>query len=158
MEQVAQDAHISRPGLYFMFASKQTLFREAVELSLTADLAAVERTLAGCDTPFEQRLLDAFDHWAGRYVGPLTRDVAAVVEGNPHLLGPVVEAAPQRFSQLITEAIAEQQDGGSDERAALTLISTSIGIKHQVEDRQAYLERLEIAIDLILTRDSGATP
>jgi len=30
------------------------------------------------------------------------------------------------------------------------LISTSIGIKHQVDTRDAYLQRLDVAIDLLL--------
>ena len=149
MEQVARDAHISRPGLYFLFASKQALFREAVEQSLREDLAAVEHTLAGSDGSFSQRLLLAFDHWAGRYIGPLTHDVTAVVEDNPDVLGPFVAAAPQRFSHLITDAVSARLDAESAGRVAQTLISTSIGIKHQVADRQTYLDRLAVAIDLL---------
>ena len=158
MEQVARDADISRPGLYFLFASKQALFREAVERSLQEDLGAVEHALAGFTGSFQQRLLRAFDHWAGRYVGPLTRDIAAVVDDNPDVLGPMAKSAPQRFTQLITDAISAQQHRGSAEHVARTLISTSIGIKHQVDDRQTYLERLGIAIDLLLTSSDDAGP
>ena len=157
MGQVAQDAGISRPGLYFLFASKQALFQEAVERALQEDLAAVEHALATGDVPFRQRLLSAFDHWAGRYIGPLTRDVAAVVEENPGLLGPVAKAAPESFAGLVTDALVLQIGDGPAERVAQTLISTSIGIKHQVEDRQAYLARLEVAIDLLLSAGGEAS-
>lgn len=157
MEQVARDAGISRPGLYFLFTSKQALFREAVERSLQHDLAAVEDALAGSADPFQQRLLHAFDHWAGRYIGPLTRDIATVVADNPAVLGPTATAAPQRFARMITDAISTQHDPQSAHLVAQTLISTSIGIKHQVDDRQTYLERLETAIDLLLTRATGNT-
>ena len=34
MEAVAQAAHISRPGLYFLFSSKEELFRAAVTQAL----------------------------------------------------------------------------------------------------------------------------
>jgi len=34
MEEVARAAHISRPGLYFLFSSKELLFRAAVTRSL----------------------------------------------------------------------------------------------------------------------------
>ena len=151
MEQVARDADISRPGLYFLFASKQALFREAVQRSLQQDLADAEVALAVTDASLHERLLRAFDHWVGRYVGPLTRDVSAVVEDNPEVLGPIVTTAPQRFAELVADALTTQQDSNSAARTAQTLISTSIGIKHQVDDRQAYLERLEVAIDLLLT-------
>jgi AcrR family transcriptional regulator len=156
MEQVARDADISRPGLYFLFGSKQALFREAVERSLQQDLVAVEHALAGSADPFRQRLLHAFDHWAGRYIGPLTRDVATVVDDNPSVLGPMVTQAPHRFAQMITDAISTQRDRQSAEHVAQTLISTSIGIKHQVDDRQTYLERLETAIDLLLATPPAA--
>ena len=151
MEQVAHEADISRPGLYFLFTSKQTLFREAVERSLQRDLANAELALASTDAPLHERLLRAFDHWAGRYIGPLTRDVANVVEDNPGVLGPIVTTAPQRFAELVADALATQQDSNSAARTAQTLVSTSIGIKHQVDDRRAYLERLQTAIDLLLT-------
>ena len=150
MEQVAQDAHISRPGLYFMFATKQDLFREAVELLVGQDLAAAEFALAGDADPFRQRLARAFDQWAGRYIGPLTHEVAALVDDHPDMVGPVVRAAPQRFAQLITDAVATQVDRETAERVAQTLIAASIGIKHQVANRSTYLERLDVAIDLLL--------
>ncbi|MGI5451662.1 hypothetical protein ACQEWB_00435 [Streptomyces sp. CA-249302] len=39
-----------------------------------------------------------FDPWAGRYIGTPARDVAAVIEDNPDLLGEIAEAAPRRFA------------------------------------------------------------
>lgn len=149
MDQIARDADISRPGLYFLFASKQALFREAVERSLQQDLAAAEAALVASDGSVQERLLRAFDHWTGRYVGPLTRDVATVVEDNPDVLGPIVETAPRRFAELVVRAISGELDVPAD-AVAQTLISTSIGIKHQVDDRPAYLDRLEVAIGLLL--------
>ncbi|GAA1626084.1 TetR/AcrR family transcriptional regulator [Nonomuraea maheshkhaliensis] len=148
MEEVARAARISRPGLYFLFSSKETLFRAAVGQALDRDLAAVEDVLADPGRPLRDRLVEAFDHWAGRYVGPLTSDVAVVIDDNPDLLGEVIETPRRRFEELITDAIATE----SDREAALaqTMISTSIGLKHQVTSREAYLERLKVAIDLLL--------
>lgn len=151
MDQVAQDAGISRPGLYFLFASKQALFQEAVECALQQDLSAVQHALANADGTFRRRLLNAFDCWAGRYIGPLTREIAAVVEDNPALLGPVAKAAPGSFARLITEALVKEIGAAAAERVARTLISTSIGIKHQVKDRQTYLEWLDVAIELLVS-------
>ena len=150
MEDVAQAAHISRPGLYFMFTSKESLFRAAVAQAVQRDLDAVEGVLRDTGRPLRQRLLDSFDHWAGRYIGPLSRDVAGVIEDNPNLLGTLVDTAPRRFEELITQAVAAEAGPASATKVAQTMISTSIGIKHQVSTRDAYLARLTIALDLLV--------
>jgi AcrR family transcriptional regulator len=151
MEEVAQAAHISRPGLYFLFASKEELFRAAVTHALNSDLLAIEEILKDEARPLRVRLLEAFDRWAGRYIGQMTRDITIVIEDNPDLLGPIVESAPRHFAELITEAVsAETLEGGRARAVAQTLVSTSIGIKHQVEDRATYLQRLEVALDLLV--------
>ncbi|MET8663766.1 TetR/AcrR family transcriptional regulator [Streptomyces tendae] len=151
MEEVARAAHISRPGLYFLFSSKETLFRAAVTQALDRDLTAVEQVLADSGRPLPERLVEVFDQWAGRYIGgPLTRDAARVVEENPDILGEIVETAPRRFEQLVTEAIAVESGREAALPVAQTLISTSTGLKHQVTSRDLYLERLAVAIGLLL--------
>jgi AcrR family transcriptional regulator len=150
MDEVAQAAHISRPGLYFLFASKENLFRAAVTRALEGDIAAVERVLTGSDRPLRERLLESFDHWAGRYVGPLSRDISTVIEDNPDLLGTIVKTAPRRFEELITDAIAAELGPEAAGPVAQTAISASIGIKHQVFTRDAYLARLKVALDLLV--------
>ncbi|WFB88939.1 MULTISPECIES: TetR/AcrR family transcriptional regulator [Streptomyces] len=150
MEEVARAAHISRPGLYFLFSSKETLFRAAATQALERDIAAVERVLAAPGRPLRERLVEAFDQWAGRYIGPLARDIAAVIEDNPGLLGEITETTPRRFEQLLTEAIAAESGPATAPRVAQTLISTSIGLKHQAASREFYLERLKVAVDLLV--------
>ncbi|MFS8199741.1 TetR/AcrR family transcriptional regulator [Streptomyces sp. CWNU-52B] len=151
MEEVARGARISRPGLYFLFSSKETLFRAAVTQALERDLAAVAHVLADTGRPLAARLVEAFDQWAGRYVGPLTRDVSVVIEDNPGLLGAVVETAPRRFEELVTDAIAVESTAGRETAlpVAQTLISASIGLKHQAPTREFYRERLETAVSLL---------
>lgn len=150
MEEVARAAHISRPGLYFLFSSKETLFRAAVAQALERDITAVEHVLADLGRPLPERLAEAFDHWAGRYIGPLTRDVAAVIEANPDLLGEIVETTPRRFEELITDAIAVESGREAASSVAQTMISASIGLKHQVASREFYLDRLKVAIGLLV--------
>jgi AcrR family transcriptional regulator len=150
MEEVARAAHISRPGLYFLFSSKEILFRAAVTQALERDITAVEHILADLGRPLPERLVEAFDQWAGRYVGPLTGDVAAVIEDNPGLLGEITETAPRRFEELITEAIAVESGQDAARAIAQTMISASIGLKHQAASREFYLERLSVAIDLLM--------
>lgn len=152
MEEVAKAARISRPGLYFLFASKEDLFRASVSHALQEDLAEVERLLGILDRPVQERLLDAFDRWAGRYIGPMARDIPAVIEDNPALLGNIVEVAPRRFRALVTKAVAAAPKGDRKiaQAVAQTLISTSIGIKYQAGTRAEYREHLRTAIDLLL--------
>ncbi|RMB85887.1 TetR family transcriptional regulator [Streptomyces shenzhenensis] len=150
MEEVARAAHISRPGLYFLFSSKETLFRAAVTQALDRDITAVEQVLADSGRPLSERLVEAFDQWAGRYIGPLTRDVATVVENNPDILGEIVETTPRRFEELITDAIAVESGRERAIPVAQTMISASIGLKHQVASREFYLERLAVAIGLLV--------
>ncbi|MFE3599625.1 TetR/AcrR family transcriptional regulator [Streptomyces sp. NPDC059142] len=150
MEEVARAAHISRPGLYFLFSSKEILFRAAVTQALERDITAVEHVLADTGRPLPARLVEAFDQWAGRYIGPLTRDVSVVIEDNPDLLGEIAETAPRRFEELITGAIAVESGREAAPLVAQTMISASIGLKHQAASREFYLERLEAAIGLLV--------
>jgi len=146
MEEVARAAGISRPGLYFLFSSKQELFRAAVTWALEQDLAEAERILADGAKPLRERLVGAFDRWAGRYVGPMSRDVPVVIEQNPDLLGPIARTAPKRFEELVVAAVGGETAAG----VAQTLISASVGLKHQVETREAYLRRMTTAVDLLV--------
>jgi AcrR family transcriptional regulator len=145
MDDVAQAAGISRPGLYFLFTSKQELFRAAVVRALEADLAAAETALRATGTPTVASLLEAFDHWTGRYLGPLTHDLPAMLEENPAPLSGLVQDYPRRFAALVEDAL-----GNPD--LAQTLISAAIGIKHQVATREEFLTRLEVAIRVIAER------
>ena len=151
MDEVAKVAGISRPGLYYLFTSKEGLFRSAVEQALQDDLGEVERILGETDHPLPVRLLNAFDRWAGRYVGPLARDIPQVIDDNPDLLRDIVVNAPSAFAHLVTTALNANR-ATKQYAAALsqTMISTSIGIKYQVEDRNAYRERFAVALDLLL--------
>ncbi|GAA3567055.1 TetR/AcrR family transcriptional regulator [Microlunatus spumicola] len=149
MDEVAREARISRPGLYFHFPTKDALFRAAVTRALEHDLAEIETVLGATRRPLRERLVEAFDVWAGRYVGPGARDVTAVIDANPDLLGPVVETAPRRFAELVTQALAVERPQDAVPLAR-TLVSTSIGLKHQVEARADHRRAMATAVDLLL--------
>jgi AcrR family transcriptional regulator len=153
MEDVARAAAISRPGLYLLFGSKQELFSAAVTHALDRSLAAVSEVLADTTRPLRDRLLDAFDQWSGRYIGAMSREVNSMAGEYAGMLGPVVAEYPLRFAALLSAALAGSPDTAGAARSAAvaqTLISTSIGIKHEVTTREAFLERLATAIDLIV--------
>ncbi|MCS5718793.1 TetR family transcriptional regulator [Herbiconiux sp. CPCC 205763] len=148
MDDIATAAQISRPGLYFLFDSKPVLFREAVTHSLNRDLGLISTELGTHDRPLAERLIAAFDLWAGSYVGPLSEEVSVVV-ADPSLLGSAVHEGSARFEEFVAGAIAEVRPADGAARAK-TLISASIGIKHQVATREEYLRRLEVAVGLLL--------
>ena len=153
MDDIAKAARISRPGLYFLFTSKEELFREAASRALEDDVADAESILADSTRPLDDRVLDAFDRWAGRYVGPMAADISIVIADNPGLMGDLAESAPRHFAHLVTDAIAHSSKKSQRDNAASiaqTLISTSVGIKHQASDRVDYRARLRVAIGLLL--------
>jgi AcrR family transcriptional regulator len=149
MDDVAKAAHISRPGLYFLFDSKPVLFREAVTHALDRDLGLIERELNTANRSLSARLIAAFDLWGGSYIGPLSREAPGVVDADPSLLGSVLEEAPRRFEELVVEAITRTSPVDGVARTK-TLISASIGIKYQVTTREEYLNRLGVAVELLL--------
>lgn len=152
MEDVARAAEISRPGLYFLFESKGGLFRAAAERAVELDLATAERAL-GSDAPLDDRLVAAFDAWAGRYVGPL-RDTATLIEANPELVGPTAIAGPARFAEVVASAIERSGRFREPAVVARTLLSTSIGCKHQTTDRAEYREWMRDAVRLLTGTDA----
>src|SRR3954469_20119799 len=83
MDDVARAADISRPGLYFLFTSKQNLFRAAVVRALDEDVEAARRALEDTGRPLRDRLIEAFDRWTGRYIGPMATEVAVLRETSP---------------------------------------------------------------------------
>jgi AcrR family transcriptional regulator len=154
MEDVARAADISRPGLYFLFTSKQKLFRDAVTHALDADLDAAERSLADTDRTLRDRLIEAFDLWTGRYIGVMAKEVAILIETSPELLGSVVAVYPRRFAAMVTDAVVADLPsgpGGMAEDVARTLLSTAAGVKHEVSTREEFVERMAIAVDLLLS-------
>jgi AcrR family transcriptional regulator len=153
MEDIAGAADISRPGLYFLFASKQELFAAAITRALEQDLHTAARALDDESHLLHERLLEAFDTWTGRYLGAVGGELSAVAEAHRDLLGTAVLDSSHRFRALITDAVVSSrapQDRATSEAVARTIISTAIGLKHQTTSRETFREDLSTAIALLL--------
>ena len=150
MEDVAESAGISRQGLYLLFTSKEGLFRDAAERIVRIGLSTAENALASTDQPLPERIVEAFDAWAGRFIGPLG-DLSRVIDENPALVGPTVGQGPRRFEDLLTQALASVDTPELRRQAVQTLISVSIGLKQQVSDRTVYRSRMSEAVRLVLS-------
>jgi AcrR family transcriptional regulator len=154
MEDVARAADISRPGLYFLFNSKQNLFRAAATHALDNDLEAAQLSLADTQRPLRDRLIEALDSWTGRYIGPMAREVAILMETNPELLGSIVIDYPKRFAEMVTEAVAAElppRSAGLAEDVARTLLSTAAGVKHEASTREEFVARITVGVDLFMS-------
>lgn len=153
MDDIAIAARISRPGLYFLFSSKQELFAAAITRALEQDLHTAARALDDQARPLHERLLTAFDTWTGRYLGAVGGELSAVAEAHRDVLGTTALDSSLRFRALITDAIVSTrapQDRATSEAIARTLISTTIGLKHQTTSRETFRENLSTAIALLL--------
>lgn len=153
MEDIAVAACISRPGLYFLFTSKRELFAAAVARAVEQDLRAAAASLGDEARPLQERMLEAFDTWTGRYLGAMGGELSAVAEAHRDLLGTAVVDAPRRFHALVTDAVVSArapQQRATSESIARTLISTAIGLKHQTTSRTTFRENLGVAIALLL--------
>jgi AcrR family transcriptional regulator len=154
MEDVARAANISRPGLYFLFSSKQNLFRAAVRRALDHDIEAARRSLADTGRPLRERLIEALDLWTGRYIGPIAKEIPALIETNPELLGPIATDYPARFAEMVIDALAADLPPGRGVLAkdiARTLLSTTAGVKHEASTREEFVARITIGVDLLMS-------
>jgi len=153
MDDVATAARISRPGLYFLFASKRDLVAAAVTRALDQDLDSAAGVLSDPGQPLRERLLAAFDIWTGRYLGAVGGELNAVAEDHRDVLGTVAADSSLRFQALVTEAVVQARpprDRSTSEAIANTLISTAIGLKHRTTSREGFREELRTAIALLL--------
>lgn len=153
MEDVAAAAHISRPGLYFLFASKQQLFTAAITRALEEDLQTAAAALDDAARPLPGRLLDAFDTWTGRYLGAVGGELSAVADAHRDVLGSTAIDASHRFRTLITDTLVNArapQERDTSAAIARTLLATAIGLKHQTDSRDTFRRDLATAIALLL--------
>ncbi|WP_200809769.1 TetR/AcrR family transcriptional regulator [Demequina sp. NBRC 110054] len=148
MDDVAREARISRPGLYFLFESKSGLFRAAADRGIELDLAEAEKALVDPGRGLVDRIVDAFDCWAGRYLGPMG-DTAGLVEDNPDLLGPIAVSGPARFETVLRAALEREPSCPEPLGVARTLNAVSIGLKHQGVSRAEYRARMADAVRLM---------
>ena len=157
MDDVAKAAAISRPGLYFYFSSKPELFRATVQHALDDSIKAAQLALSDPERPLRERLIEAFDHWSGRYVGPMAQEIGILIDSNPDLLDTMPVEYPKRFLAIVTDALAAAADTPTQTQVpptdvAKTLLSTAIGIKHDVDTRDQFRARMTTAIDLYCGR------
>ena len=168
MDEVARSAGISRQGLYLYFASKEALFRAAVQQELDTALADASRYLDEAGAALDQRVVAALDAWLGRYVGSmLAADISGLLQNPAVQIEDMVEAAIAAFDARLASAVAaatteadRRRLGVTPEEIAAALHTVGQGARYlssaRKESRAAFVARLTPAVRLILA-DLGAT-
>ncbi|MEV6761553.1 TetR/AcrR family transcriptional regulator [Streptomyces sp. NPDC051105] len=154
MDAVARAADISRPGLYFLFSGKEELFRETMRQELDRALDDVRTALAAPGADLDARLVAALDANLGRYVGThLNVGVDDLLEHSTAQLHGMYDDHRNAFLDTLATAIADS--GGetgsvTSRQIAEVLQAAGEGWKHRVADRGEFVERLRVAVAVVL--------
>ncbi|MFF9458938.1 TetR/AcrR family transcriptional regulator [Streptomyces flaveolus] len=155
MDAVARAADISRPGLYFLFADKEELFRETMRHALDGALRDVREALAAPDLPVDRRLVNALDAYLGRHVGThISEGVDALLEQDQ--LDGMYDDYRELFISALAEAVmAAEEPAGSitPRQIAEVLHAAATGWKHRVAGRTEFTGMLASAVSVALRQD-----
>ncbi|MFO0576191.1 MAG: TetR/AcrR family transcriptional regulator [Polyangia bacterium] len=166
MDEVARAADVSRQGLYLHFATKEELFRAAVQHVLETSLETAAGNLADPALSIEKRLVGAFDAWVGRFVGTMGTGAADLGEASDTLVGPLVAQHEARFTEAVVKAmrtaglVAAYKPAGLTARQLTdTLSATARGLKYACTSRPEFVERLSHAVRALCMplRSAGET-
>jgi AcrR family transcriptional regulator len=153
VDEVAQQAGISRQGLYRHFPTKDDLFAAAIDHLLESTVAAARAELVRSDVPLEDRLLSAFGSILGE---SLTAAVDEVLETAGRLTGRPAVDLEQRIIAEFTHALeaapgssAWHRHGDSPQAVATALYATSAGLKRLVTTEADYLDAMARTIRFV---------
>lgn len=153
MDEVARAAHISRQGLYLRFKTKEELFKATVQHFLEGSLRRASSQLSDSTLTLEEQLVRAFDDIVGRFVGVMQSDAADLGEASQTLVGDMISEHEGSFMQAVAKCLragglvtAYKPIGLSAQKLAETLYATARGLKHSVQTRDEFNERMSTAV------------
>lgn len=155
MDEIARAVGLSRQGLYLWFPNKQALFSEMVDHMMTQSAQLIEHTISAPGLSDVERIVRAFDAYLGGMM-VAGRDPAALdelLEASIRRVGDRVMAFDGRFRSGLAEVVAPYADEAlSAEDLVGVLYMASAGAKHKAESREAYLEWVRKAAQVVCRR------
>jgi AcrR family transcriptional regulator len=140
MNDVAQEAGVSRQTLYAIFASKEDLLRATIRYLANRTVADIEADFAKTSDP-GQRLDAVINHIAVRSFELLraSPDADDIVSGFNAACKEELESAAARYQRLITEMLIPYQNsiesaGMSVAELADFIQKSTLTIKHEAKD------------------------
>lgn len=110
MEQLARAADLSKPSLYLHFSGKEDIFIESMRFYLSEGLGKVECYLKDKSVSFNERLVNALDHWFGRNIDLFHIDPHEVITVGNRITYSEVEEVKMKFIGFIANAISENSN------------------------------------------------
>jgi len=155
MDAVAAAADLSRQAVYLHFSNKEALFSAVVNRlsQSTRDIAHVALWRSGLS--LDQQLLAAFDEMMpDESMELLSELLVSAKELVPQSVVDIDALVVHEVSERLHDALGGRHwpvSGVKVEQAAEILQAASYGLKQQTDNRPAYLQGMQAAIELILT-------
>ena len=159
MDAVAEAADISRPGLYFLFSSKDVLFHETMRQALETALGDARTALAAPGADLNARVVAALDANMGRYVGThISAGFDGLLENGTAPLHAMYDEYRTAFLDALTDAVAAAAGRtigcATPRQIAEVLQAAGEGWKHRVSDRSEFVEKLTMTVAVALPMSS----
>ena len=160
MEDIANEAMVSRPTLYSYFKNKQAILRAVSEGINNAVLANIASALQA-DAPLEDRLIQAFRAWTKPFIGILfgSQHGAELIGAGSAIAADISVNTREHFHRLLTKTLRKAKRSGeidlvsvgmSLEGAADFLILSLNGLSTGEPDVAAQDQRVESLAKLFL--------
>lgn len=154
MDAVAKAAGLSRQGVYLHHATKEALFRAALEHLGASARRAAAQAMAQEDRTVEERIFGAFEALHAKianseHMDELLATATAMLGDSLVQLEDGIIADLTRGLKNLGVAAAWQGHGVSAKALAETLYAASQGFKQRKLSRSAYLERMRTAVRIV---------
>nr|WP_272210253.1 TetR/AcrR family transcriptional regulator [Marinicella sp. W31]MDC2876121.1 TetR/AcrR family transcriptional regulator [Marinicella sp. W31] len=157
VQDLADAAGLSKPGLYLHFASKDEIFRAAMEKYLSDALDDVKNLLTQHEVPLDKRVLGAMDSWFGRHLRTFTPEAFDVIAAGDRLSFKEVEGIKQLLMQLFAETFQQAGFDPSDAaNRAQVLFLCGLSWKQPGMTPQAFLSAIKPCVQVCCEGASGA--
>jgi AcrR family transcriptional regulator len=160
MEDIAQEAGLSRAALYLQFRSKEDIFRELAGDLHELGLAEADALLSG-DQPLADRVRMAIEAKTVRMIELAYESPhgSEILDENNRLCGDLATGSERRFSGMLSRAFKEADQTGEIELAAAKLTAAEAaglltravhGLKGPGINTTAYRKQLEKLVNVFV--------